>query len=132
MTQNPSGWRNNISNPFQRLGRPRVHDIEADIALVRYVENQQKRTGRSINTICKYGAFVQVLSGSPEPDGPDRPTVLHEIRGATLRRRYFQAWSRLVNSGSAEGGRADSPYHSQAGPDWVTGWTSLKAAKPKG
>jgi hypothetical protein len=125
MNRNRSGQRSDFSSPFQRRGRPRVHNIEADIELVRYVEDRRKRTGCSINTICRYGAFVQAISGSPEscPAGPDRPTVLHVIRAATLRRRYFEARSRLQ-------ALADSRDQCQAEPNWITGWINLKAAKP--
>ena len=77
-------------------GRPCLHGREARIELVRYVLDQQRRTGLTINKVLEYGVFVQAMSGSPEscPDGPDRATVLHVLRGAALRRRYFeaQAW----------------------------------------
>ncbi len=105
----------------RRAGRPRIHNIEAYIGILRYVADQQKRTGLPLNKILKYGVFVQAMSGSPEScaDGPGRATVLHVIRGANLRRRYFEAAAWLERC-------TDSRDQPRAEPDWVTGWIILK------
>ena len=81
-----------------RAGRHRIHSVEAYIGILQYVADQQRRTGLPINKILKHGVFVQAMSGSPEScvEGPDRPTILHVLQGASLRRRYFEAraWSK--------------------------------------
>src|SRR5690348_6148468 len=93
MSKKGSGPNSKASGGPRRAGRPLLHGREAHVAVVRYVEDQQRRTGLSINTILEHGLFVQAMSGSPEDrlDGPDGPTVLHELRGSSLRRRYFEA-----------------------------------------
>ena len=85
------GSRRSGSSRLRAAGRPRIHSVEAYIGILHYVEDQRKRTGLSLNRILKYGVFVQVLSGSSCAAGPDRPTVLHVLRGASLRRRYHEA-----------------------------------------
>ena len=132
MSKKRSVQHSGVRGGRRRVGRPRVHDIETQLGLIRYVEGERKRTGYSINKICKHGSFAQLISGSPEscPDGPDRATAFYEIRGGTLRRRYFAATFRVVNSGCSGGGWADSPDKCRAEPEWAIGWISLKAGKP--
>jgi hypothetical protein len=91
MARKQSGSRRSGSSRLRAAGRPRIHSVEAYIGILHYVGDQRKRTGLSLNKILKYGVFVQVLSGSSCAAGPDRPTVLHVLRGANLRRRYHEA-----------------------------------------
>ena len=95
MSTKRRGGQKSGSDGLRRAGRPSLHGREAQIELVRYVLDQQRRTGLPINKVLKYGVFVQAMSGSPGPDGPDRATVLHVLRGAALRRRYFEAQALL-------------------------------------
>jgi hypothetical protein len=97
--------RSSGSKGLSRRGRRRTHTIEAYIEMIRYVEDQQQRTGLPLNKILKYGVFVQAMSGSPAScsDGPDCPTVLHVLRGATLRRRYFEAQAWLKQQADSRG-----------------------------
>lgn len=109
-----------VSTAARRAGRPRVHSYEAYIAILRYVGDQQKRTGLSISKILKHGVFYQVVSGSPEScaDGPDHPEVIHALRGEALKRRYFEAkaWQKR---------RTASVDQDGAEPKWLIGWVKL-------
>ena len=105
---------------FGHRGRPRVHNREAHVALLRWVEEQQKRTGLSVSKILKFGRFVQLCSGAPEScgGGPHQPEVLHVLEGATLRRRYFEAKAWLKrNIAAADQGRTE--------PEWMIPWVKL-------
>ena len=74
-------------------GRPLENDHTACVAVYNYVERERKRTGLSVNQICKLGSFAWYTSGSPEwcSDGPDGPTKEREIKGRTLHRCYYLA-----------------------------------------
>jgi hypothetical protein len=102
----------------RRAGRPRVYDQTFYTALQQYVEGLQKQTGLSLNAVCKHGKFGQSLSGSSMLDGPDRPTLHHEVKGSRLRRLYFEGVALL-------GRRVDSSGQGQTDPGWAIGWVKL-------
>jgi hypothetical protein len=119
----------------RRAGRPRRYDLTTCLAVYCYIENQKRRTGYSVNKICKHGSFAWYESGSPEwcSDGPDHPTKQHEIKGRTLHRCYYEA-VRFLNAGSntekchaveslsQDAGADDSPQISGSEPEWAVGW----------
>ena len=120
LSRKRSDQRSSVSTAARRAGRPRVHSYEASIAILRYVDDQQKRTGLSISKILKHGVFYQVVSGSPETgsDGPHHPEVIHALRGAALRRRYFEAKAWLKQ-------RTASVDRDGGEPKWLIGWVKL-------
>jgi hypothetical protein len=74
-----------------RAGRPLRYDLSTLVAIYQYIEDLKKRTGRSVNEICKSASFAWYASGSPAwcADGPDHATKEHEIRGRRLHRAYY-------------------------------------------
>ena len=82
---------------LRRGGRRPIHELAGYVGIIQFVEDQQKRTGWSINKICRHGVFYYLMSGSPAscPNGPSSASILHVICGATLRRLYFEGMALL-------------------------------------